>query len=229
MECIILAGGKGSRLSSVVNDVPKCMADINGRPFLEYLLSYLEMQGVYNVILSLGYKHEMVIDWLKNKAFLCKVSWVIEKESLGTGGAVKLALNKSKNKQVIILNGDTLFSIDLKKILAANVGHKVTLALKPMKEYDRYGSVIIDDAQQVIAFTEKSFQSAGLINGGVYVLNKEMEDFSSYDAIFSFEKEFLEPNATEFNAVVFDDYFIDIGIPEDYEKAQSELKFDEYR
>src|SRR5690554_780677 len=116
MECIILAGGLGTRLRDEVQDLPKCMAPVNGKPFLEYVLNYLESQFVDHVILSLGYKHESVIDWLKNKAFTFRLSTVIEREPLGTGGAIKRALQKSKAKQVYILNGDTYFDVDLRSL-----------------------------------------------------------------------------------------------------------------
>lgn len=223
MECIILAGGKGTRLANVIQDKPKCLADINGKPFLQYLLEYLELQGVHHVILSLGYQYEQVIDWLKGKAFLCKVSWVIEKESLGTGGAIKYALHKAKNQKVIIVNGDTMFRVDLRKVLDANRDYAATLAVKPMEHFDRYGSVVLDDRDEILAFEEKRHKESGLINGGIYVLNRKIENLESYPRVFSFEKDFLEKNIGNLNAVIQDAYFIDIGIPEDYARAQQEL------
>lgn len=223
MECIILAGGKGTRLASVVSDKPKCLADINGKPLLEYLLEYLEVNGVNHVILALGHQHEQVIHWLKGKAFLLKVTWVIEREPLGTGGAIKLALNKAKKEKVLITNGDTMFKVDLKELMAANEDQATTLAVKPMEKFDRYGAVVVNDANQIIAFEEKSFKENGLINGGFYVLNRSIEDLTSYPDQFSFEKDYLEKNVDRLNASIQDAYFIDIGIPEDYERAKTEL------
>ncbi len=226
MEAIILAGGLGTRLSSVVSDVPKCMAPVNGEPFLAYLLGNLEDQGCDQVILSLGFKHEIVTDWLRNKGFLFKIKWVIEKEPLGTGGGIRLALNKSTAEQVFILNGDTMFDIALKQMQQlADAGTKAVVALKPMQQFDRYGAVQLDDHHHIIAFEEKKFRETGLINGGVYLLNKAAEDLQNFPDKFSFEKDFLETEAGKgtLKGYICNDYFIDIGIPEDYEKAQREL------
>lgn len=226
MEAIILAGGLGTRLSSVVSDVPKCMAPVKGEPFQAYVLDYLENQGCDQVILSLGYKHEVVTDWLNSKAFLFKIKKVIEKEPLGTGGGIRLALNKSTEEQVFILNGDTMFNIPLKPmqdLVTANT--KAVVALKPMQNFDRYGAVQLDNQKYITAFEEKQFKTHGLINGGIYLLNKTVEDLKSFPEKFSFEKDFLEKEAgnSTLKGYSCSDYFIDIGIPEDYDKAQREL------
>lgn len=227
MECIVLAGGLGTRLSGVVSDVPKCMAPVAGEPFLAHILRYLEAQFADHVIFSLGYKHEIVIEWLRQKAFTFKTSWVIEKEPLGTGGGIKLALNKAKESKVFVLNGDTMFNVDLRKMLPElKPESKAMLALKPMKDYDRYGSVQLDEANNIVAFEEKKFHTEGLINGGIYLLNQTQEDFSSFPQQFSFEKDFFEQEEASGTLAGFvaDEYFIDIGIPEDYYRAQEELK-----
>jgi len=226
MECIILAGGLGTRLSSVVSDVPKCMAPVAGVPFLEHVLRYLEAQFADHVILSLGYKSEAVIEYLRQKAFTFKVSWVLEAEPLGTGGGIRRALMKSKEQQVFILNGDTFFEVDLSAMGAAlDPGAKALLALKPMKAYDRYGSVRLGEDNRVIAFEEKQYRDEGLINGGICLLNKARENLSAFPEKFSFEKEFLEPEAARggLQGFVSDTYFIDIGIPEDYHRAQTDF------
>lgn len=226
MEAIVLAGGLGTRLRGAVNDLPKCMAPVNGKPFLEYVLNYLESQYVDQVILSLGYKHESVIDWLKTRAFTFKVKWVIEQEPLGTGGGIKRALNKSEEHRVFILNGDTLFNVHLRGMLAAaDEFHKVVIALKPMKNFDRYGVVQLDEAKNIIAFQEKTFRENGLINGGVYLLNKKLVDFRSFPEKFSLETDFLEQETSSKSLKGYesDTYFIDIGIPEDYQRAQKEF------
>jgi D-glycero-alpha-D-manno-heptose 1-phosphate guanylyltransferase len=227
MECIILAGGLGTRLSGVVSDVPKCMAPVAGEPFLAHILHYLEQQFVDNVVFSLGYKSEVVIDYLRSKAFTFKTSWVLEKEPMGTGGGIKRALMKSHENEVFILNGDTMFNVDLRAMKSSfNTQHKAMLALKPMQNYDRYGSVQLDEHSTIAAFEEKQFKAEGLINGGIYLLNKEREDLSSFPEKFSFEKDFLEQEAgkSTLQGFVSDTYFIDIGIPDDYYRAQNELK-----
>lgn len=223
MECIILAGGQGTRLQSVVNDQPKCMAPINGKPFLEYLLNHLELQGADHVILSLGYKYDQVLEWLKGKAFLCKVSWVIEREPLGTGGGMKLALNKAKSSGVFVMNGDTYFPIDFKKLKAASVEYPMSMAVKPMQNFDRYGRVILTEKNLVERFEEKEMTASGWINGGIYYLDRTRLKLSEFPDKFSLENDFLKQMEGQIIAEKFEDYFIDIGIPQDYERAQTEF------
>lgn len=222
MECIILAGGQGSRLQSVVQDLPKCMAPVNGKPFLEYLLNYLEHQGVAQVILSLGYKYEHVLDWLKTKGFLCKVSWVIEREPLGTGGGLRHALQKATEDEVFVLNGDTYFPISLAQLKSAS-HQAITMAVKPMQNFDRYGTIELDDQNRVVRFVEKQPMDEGLINGGIYLIQRGALDWSSFSKNFSLEQDLLPQYLGKIQAMVFDDYFIDIGVPEDYNKAQSDF------
>lgn len=227
MECIILAGGLGTRLSGVVSDVPKCMAPVAGEPFLAHLLAYLENQFIDNVIFSLGHKSEVVIEYLRSKAYTFKTSWVLEPEPLGTGGGIRRALQKSKENDVFILNGDTMFDVNLRDMKAAfSNDYKAMLALKPMRDFERYGSVLLNDQNEILAFNEKQFQKEGLINGGVYLLNKANAHLESFPEKFSFENEFLEPEAQNHGLQGFtsDGYFIDIGIPEDYYKAQEDFK-----
>lgn len=227
MECIILAGGLGTRLRSEINDVPKCMAPINGKPFLEYLFEYLERQFVDTVILSLGYRHEVVTDWLNGKAFTFKIHRTIEQEPLGTGGGIRQALRKAKEAQAFILNGDTLFDVDLQSMKQQlKPTDKALVALKPMENFDRYGTVTTDKQGYIQEFKEKQFCGAGLINGGIYLLNTALENLHHFPEKFSFEKDFLEKEAGQNTLSGFrsEGYFIDIGIPEDYQKAQSELK-----
>src|SRR5690606_10455024 len=156
MEVIVLAGGLGTRLRGVVDDVPKCMARVAGKPFLEHIFQYLESQFSDHVILSLGYKHEIVIDWLRGKAFTFKVRWVIEKEPLGTGGGLQLAVNKAKEDKIFVMNGDTYFPVNLHAMKAIMTEHTpIVAALKPMELFERYGTVEIDDANNILSFKEK--------------------------------------------------------------------------
>ena len=192
--------------------------------FVQQAFQYLEQQFVDHVILSLGYKHEVVIDWLRSKAFTFKVSWVIEREPLGTGGGIKLALQKAKNPEVFILNGDTFFDVNLRamqSLLTENT--KAVLALKPLEHFDRYGTVTLNDAQQIIAFEEKKPQEKGLINGGTYLVKRGSILHADYPTTFSFEQLFLEPHAQlgTLQGLIQEGTFIDIGIPEDFEKAQT--------
>ncbi|AJC90218.1 nucleotidyltransferase family protein [Campylobacter subantarcticus] len=216
MQAIVLAGGLGTRLKSVVQDLPKPMAPINGKPFLTFVLEYLKKQGIIEVILSVSYKYELIQEYFKDEFEGMKIRYNIEKDLLGTGGAIKDVLKLIQN-QAYVLNGDTIFDIDLKK-LALN-DSKICIALKQMQNFDRYGTVNVNKQGIVTSFEEKVFKKQGLINGGIYLLKKDVFDEFDLEKKFSFE-EFLQSkcNALKIQTQIFDDYFIDIGIPEDYEK-----------
>lgn len=232
MEAVILAGGMGTRLRSVVSDVPKCMAPVAGQPFLYYLLSTLEAAGFTQVILSLGYKHEVVEEWLKDYSTTMKISFVVEDKPLFTGGAVRLALTKATEEDVFVLNGDTYLGVDYKEMLRLHreTGAKATLALKEMHDFDRYGVVDCDESTcRISRFREKQHCVSGWINGGVYLIRKD--ELLNYPEKFSLEKEYFEKIvATEvLSGYRTKDYFIDIGIPEDYNRAQTDFKNGRYQ
>ncbi len=218
MQAIVLAGGLGTRLRSVVQDLPKPMAPINGKPFLAFVLEYLKKQGITEIILSVSYKYELIQEYFKDEFYGMKIHYNIEKELLGTGGAIKDALKLVKN-EVYVVNGDTFFDIDLKKLVLN--GSKICIALKQMQNFDRYGTVNVDEQGIVTSFEEKVFKKQGLINGGIYLLKKDIFDEFSLEKKFSFE-EFLQENykSLKIQTQIFDDYFIDIGIPEDYKEFQ---------
>ena len=227
-EAIILAGGLGTRLKSVVKDVPKSMANINGKPFLEYLLNYLKFYNIEHVILAVGYKSNIIREYFGNKFKNIFITYSEEKELLGTGGAIKQALEFTNSKNILILNGDTFFDIDLEKFYRF---HKIknsdlTLALKEMKDFERYGVIEINDDYRITAFLEKKYRNKGLINGGIYLLNKGFFKSLNLSKKFSFEKDFMEKYYKDFQfyGIPFSSYFIDIGIPEDYEKAKRDFK-----
>jgi D-glycero-alpha-D-manno-heptose 1-phosphate guanylyltransferase len=226
-ECIILAGGLGTRLRSAVPDLPKCMAPVAGKPFLAHVVGYFQKQGVEKFIFSLGYKSEVIQGYLEAEYPALHKQYVIEKDPLGTGGAIQLACRQATEKNVLILNGDTLFSIQLPAITAFHEQHQAhcTLALKPMQHFDRYGVVEIADNGAIKSFKEKQFYESGLINGGIYALQVEPFLKEGLPERFSFEKDYLEKLYTvrPMYGVVQDEYFIDIGIPEDFEKANREL------
>jgi D-glycero-alpha-D-manno-heptose 1-phosphate guanylyltransferase len=225
-EAIILAGGLGTRLRDTVPDLPKCMAPVAGRPFLFYVINELRKQGIEKFVFSLGYKHELIEEYLKAQFSTLHFNCSVEEEPLGTGGAIRLACEKTTDEHVLVVNGDTLFRIDLKSLTAIHHDHSAdtTLALKPMKNFDRYGVVELNEDNSVKGFREKQFCAAGLINGGVYLLNVKSFSSREWPQKFSFEKEWLETGLDRLYGSVQDGYFIDIGIPEDYEKAQKELK-----
>ncbi|ELE3522389.1 nucleotidyltransferase family protein [Campylobacter jejuni] len=214
MQAIILCGGLGTRLKSVIKDIPKPMAPINDKPFLEFIFEYLKKQGIKEVILAVSYKYEVIQEYFKDEFLGIKIKYSIEKEPLGTGGAIKEALKFIKN-EAYVLNGDTIFDIDLKKLILNN--SKICLALKQMNDFDRYGTVELDSKNYIKLFKEKEFKKQGLINGGIYFLNKDIFNDFTLQEKFSFE-EFLQENYEKLKAKahIFDDYFIDIGVPEDY-------------
>jgi D-glycero-alpha-D-manno-heptose 1-phosphate guanylyltransferase len=227
-EAIILAGGLGTRLQSTIHDLPKCMAPVNGRPFLFYVINYLRSQGIEKFIFSLGYKHEVVEAYLNAQFATLDFQCLVEKEPLGTGGAILASCYKASEKTVLVVNGDTIFKINLKKAWIDHNKHSsdCSLLLKPMENFDRYGVVELNEDGSVENFKEKQFYKSGLINGGVYILNTEQFLAEELPSKFSFEKDYLEKyfETRKIYGSVQDEYFIDIGIPEDYFRVQQELK-----
>lgn len=228
-ECIILAGGFGTRLRTEVSDRPKCLAamDAMGIPFLKILIQYLIGHGFTRLLLSMGYMHEMIIDFISDEKFPAVFEFIIETEPLGTGGAIKKAVQKSLAENVLIVNADTYFDVDIDQLLVAHLEmHPLgTIALKYMENFDRYGSIEMNDQKVITSFNEKKFTEKGLINGGVILINTKA--LGSYDLPdkFSFETDFLKYRVTEnqVRGFVSEGYFIDIGIPEDFKRAKAEL------
>ena len=227
MQAIILAGGAGTRLQGVVRDVPKPMADINGKPFICYLLDYLAAYDVRKILLSVGYRYEIIRDYFGSQYKDMDIRYVIEDKPLGTGGALKKALMVAEGEEFMVLNGDTFFNLDLKKMIDFHHAEDsiLTIAVKPMRDFDRYGTVNIKDSR-IVGLEEKTFRHFGYINGGVYAMKKTISGFFDQDKdAFSFEVDFLHKKINNIRPFAFisDDYFIDIGIPDDYKKAQEEL------
>lgn len=228
-QCIILAGGLGTRLRDAVPDLPKCMAPVAGKPFLHYVVNHFRQQGVEQFIFSLGYRHEVIVDYIKKNYPSGEMEYVIEAEPLGTGGAIRLAGEKAAHEQVLVTNGDTLFRIDAGKLAEFHRQKQAecTLSLKPMENFDRYGLVELQEPDHTIAsFREKQYYRSGLINGGIYALDIKKFIKKAWPVKFSFEKHYLEQFFTSGSIYghVQDEYFIDIGIPEDYEKANSDFQ-----
>jgi len=225
-ECIILVGGQGTRLRSVVSDIPKPMADINGKPFLEYLIYFLHTQGCNHVVLSVGYKHEIIIDYFGGRYFGMKLDYAIENEPLGTGGGIKNSLDFISQDDFFLLNGDSFFNVDLDALANFYFYKKsvITLSVKEVQQTDRYGTLELEH-DRVIRFNEKQKVEKAIINGGVYVVSKSVFNDDQFKTKFSFEKDILEKKTDDIPiyALSFGGYFIDIGIPEDYKKAQTEL------
>jgi histidinol-phosphate phosphatase family protein len=286
MEAIVLAGGLGTRLQSVLHEIPKCLAPVGHKPFLGYLLDWLVEQGATHVVFSVGHLREQVISYVEGREWPFSYDFAVEETPLGTGGGIRLALGQCRENQVFVINGDTFYPVNLKAMPFAG---PVTVALKPMQNFSRYGTVSIapqadaglapaenyffgrcqknqfpagntmpaheqvafagpaasenyfsgrypksqfpeaianpshaDAVPYIAAFHEKQPCAEGLINGGVYAIDRSGLDLSGLPEKFSFEKEVLEKGAEkgQIHGWVSDTYFIDIGIPEDYGKAQ---------
>ena len=231
-EAIILAGGMGFRLRNVVKDLPKPMAPVAGKPFLYFQLRYLAAFQFDHIILSVGYKHEAISEYFGDSFEGMSLSYAIESEPLGTGGAIALSMKKTNSENVFILNGDTFFQADLREfeIFHTNQKSDLSIVLKEMHRFDRYGTVELE-GNNIKGFREKHFVEKGLINGGIYLLSKKFwESLSLSLGKFSFEREIMEKmyRAYEFHGKVSNAYFIDSGIPEDYQRAQTEIPQREY-
>ncbi len=229
MQALILAGGFGTRLSHIVKDLPKPMAPIQNKPFLEILISYLKKQGINDIILLTGYKSESIEAYFQEgKKSGLSVRYSIEKEPLGTGGAVKkAALTMVQDEDFLLINGDTYFDVDCKYLMDFHKRNAalLTIALKYKEDVKRYGSVRLEDGR-IMEFIEKSdCLEDGLINGGVSVLSKKALQYFKKDGFLSIEKEVMPLLLDEGKVygVPFGGKFIDIGVPRDYYRAGKEI------
>jgi D-glycero-alpha-D-manno-heptose 1-phosphate guanylyltransferase len=227
MEAIVLAGGLGTRLRSVITEVPKPMAPVAGRPFLDYILFYLKNQGVKRVVLAVGYKWEIIRDHYKdiNSTFGLDLHYSVETEPMGTGGAIFEAAEKVTDDSFFIINGDTSFKVPLNRLksFAEKADADIALALKKLSAAGRYGSVEHTEGGKITAFKEKNPGGGQAeINGGIYFMKKKLINRFQLPAKFSFETDFMQTNLNKMAAYgkAFNASFIDIGIPEDYFKAQ---------
>ena len=222
---IVLAGGLGTRLRGVVDNLPKCMAPVAGRPFLYYLLRYMERQRFTRVILALGYLHERVEQWISETEWSFRVDFAEEQTPLGTGGAIGQALTQVDGQRVFVHNGDTFFDADLDRMeqLHSMSHADITLALKPMTNFSRYGVVVCGADHRIESFLEKQPREQGEINGGIYLLETSTVMKTLPEGRFSFETDVLERQVSRLCMIGCPDdgYFIDIGIPEDYAKANA--------
>lgn len=228
-EAIVLAGGMGTRLRDTIGDIPKPMALVNGKPFLEYVLDYLYDQMVDHVVLSVGYKHELIRDYFHNKYKSINIHYAVESEPLGTGGAITHALKHISGMKTLVFNGDTLFRINLDRLFEFHFSKsaEISMVLRKLDDVSRYGSVERDDNHRITGFCEKGEKTGeGMINGGVYLINKKFFDKHPFPEKFSIEKDCFEKLYKEvpFYGIICRQYFIDIGVPDDYVKAQDDFK-----
>lgn len=225
MEAVILAGGFGTRLREVVPNCPKPMAPVAGRPFLEIVLRSLATKGFSSAVLSLGYMADKISSYFGKKFAGIDLAYVVEDRPLGTGGAARLAMTRCTQNHVFVLNGDTFLDLEA----AAIEEHWLTrrhpiIVARHVKDTERYGRLLVQDGV-AIGFTEKGVGGSGLINAGFYVLDRKQLDIFALNQPFSLETDFLV-NAVQtllVDVFVSKGHFIDIGVPEDYLRAQAEL------
>lgn len=226
MEAIILAGGRGTRLQAALPDLPKPLAPIGGRPFLTLLLDYLDQQGFRRIHLSIGYRGQAIMDVIGHVHGNMELHYVREDSPLGTGGALRKALMETRDSPVFALNGDTFFALDYRAMWTQHgeSGAGLTVALRHAPDTTRYGRVETQGSR-IVSFREKGEAGEGWINGGIYLLNRELFDGHALPETFSFEQDFLQRYRERLapRAFLSDAYFIDIGIPEDYRRAQKEI------
>lgn len=225
MEAIVLAGGFGTRLREVVPDVPKPMASVAGRPFLEILLNDLASKGFMRVVLSLGYKSEVIITHFGERFAGLEIAYVVEDAPLGTGGAVRLAMSQCSNDHVFIFNGDTFLDLEAQAVesLWQDCRNPIIVA-REVGDTARYGRLLVESGR-LTGFTEKGVSGPGLINAGCYVLGVSQLDAWPLNTPFSLEEDFFAQAVTVAPVNVFETngHFIDIGVPDDYQRAQAEL------
>lgn len=225
MEAIVLAGGFGTRLRQVVPDLPKPMAPIAGRPFLEILLGSLARKGFERVVLSLGFMAEKISAHFGGHFAGLELVYVVENQPLGTGGAVRLAMSRCHGSPVFVCNGDTFVDVEIAAIEQHWQNHRHPIIVgREVPDTARYGRLLTVDGR-VTGFTEKGIAGPGLINAGCYVLNQAQLDGFALNAPFSLETDYLAKTVldSDFDVFVTNGQFIDIGVPEDFRRAQTEL------
>lgn len=235
---VILAGGLGTRLREAYATGPKSMAPVAGRPFLGHLLTWLRSQGVTRVILCVGYKRTHIQKYVgKGRKWRMQVTYSIEKELLGTGGALKKAERLVPGASFFVINGDTFLGLNLKEMIQFHLGRRAlaTLAVVNVPDDQRYGSLRLDDDGRIAAFLERGEKDASRksdkgmksINGGVYIFEKKLLSYIGARGQVSLEKNVLPRLVASKKKRVYgfltSAYFVDIGVPDDLWRAQSEL------
>ena len=223
MEAIVLAGGLGTRLRGVVDDVPKPMAPVQGRPFLALILDQLVGAGFKTAIIATGYRHEAIRSYFGADYRGLALRYSVEDEPLGTGGAIRLACAQADARDVFVLNGDTYLELDFRAMMEAHVraGSHLSMAICHVSDVARYGALELCD-DRVQRFLEKGRSGPGWINGGTYVLGPALRARLRPQGAFSFEQDLLAPEVSSIRPLAFrsSGLFIDIGIPQDYARAQ---------
>ena len=222
-EAIILAGGFGTRLRGIVDDVPKPLAPVAGRPFLAWVLDRLAASGIRRCLLATGYLSDTIEQRIGARWQGMDIAYSVEPEPLGTGGAIRLAATRLLGDAAHVLNGDTWLEYDPRALEAAAhaAGTPMAIALARVDDVARYGAVDVCDGRAV-AFREKGETGPGWINAGCYFLSRDALAALPALGAFSFEREVLQPHAQSGDVAAFTSTagFVDIGVPDDYRRAQ---------
>ncbi len=228
MQALILAGGRGTRMRPLTDKIPKVLLPVGGRPFLFYLINFLKTQGVKEFILAVGYKAQKIKDYFGNgEKFGVKIVYSEEKKPLGTGGALKNAEKFIKHRDIFVLNGDIFIDVNIKKMTEFHKRMKlpITIGVCWVNDISRYGRVAINKKNVIMKFEEKEYiKEEGFINGGIYLINKKIIKDLPSNRNISLEKELFPQLIGQMAAFKIKGYFIDIGIPQDYQKFQEDVK-----
>jgi D-glycero-alpha-D-manno-heptose 1-phosphate guanylyltransferase len=223
----ILAGGLGTRLRSVVSDKPKVLADVGGRPFVEYLLDQLAQEGVRSVVLCTGYMGDQIQNRFGGSYNNMTLCYSREPQPLGTGGALRLALPMLESDTVLVLNGDSYYEAQLD---AFGVWHdreraNATILLTKADDTRRYGRVQIDDAGRILQFLEKAdTEGPGWINAGIYLLKRKMIESIETGRMVSIEREVFPGWIGQgLHGFRSEGRLWDIGVPSAYAQANVEF------
>lgn len=223
-DAIILAGGLGTRLQSALPDLPKALAPVLGRPFLLHLLDLLARLGVRRVTLALGYRAPQIKEAVAGYDKL-EIGAVTEERPLGTGGALRLAVDQARGKTLLALNGDSVAPFDLNSFLAFHEqgGFDVSLIGVRMEDASRFGLLALGDGGRILAFQEKRLGSSGVINAGIYLIERRVLEALPAGRALSFERDVLERLSASgrLGAFVASGPFIDIGTPQSYAQADA--------
>jgi NDP-sugar pyrophosphorylase family protein len=229
MQAVILVGGLGTRLGSLLAGSNKPMLPVAGRPFLEYLLLYLRKNGIREIVLCVGYRGDLVHDQFgQGESLGLRLTYSTEEELRGTAGALKLAEPLLHGPEFLVLNGDSFFDIPVAALIASHreKGALASIALAQAADCSRYGAVRLAEDGKILSFTEKGQGGArsGLFNGGIYVFGRQVLDRIPPGTVVSLEKDVLPTLVGRgLHGVPFVGYFIDIGIPETYAQVQSDV------
>ena len=235
MEAILLCGGLGTRLRSVVSDRPKPMADIAGKPFLHYLVRMLSEKGVERFVFALGYMGEQIEAYFQDgREYGISIVYSYEESPLGTGGAIRNAISKMQEEVVLILNADTYFDTDYRSLFQEQSRKcaDMTIASREIEDVSRYGAILKDTDGRILRWNEKQSGSGettprrGEINGGIYVMKRSLIEKIPAGKQ-SLENDCIPvwlSRSVSIHALPSDGYFMDIGVPEDYRRFQADVQ-----